>query len=79
MPTAPTATQLISFPVSVMMLDYGQSGLPNGTIGVPYSKKMNVLGGTAPYTVSQVNAYYESLAGRPRAQLEYIHSCGNPS
>ena len=56
-----TATQLLSFPVSVMMLDYGQSGLPNGTIGVPYSKKMNVLGGTAPYTVSQVNAYYSPL------------------
>jgi large repetitive protein len=56
-----TATQQVSFQVSVMMMDYGQSGLPNGTIGVPYSKKMNVLGGTAPYTMSQVNAYYNPL------------------
>ncbi|MCX6629734.1 MAG: putative Ig domain-containing protein, partial [Candidatus Solibacter sp.] len=39
--------------MSPMIVDNADR-LPNGTLGVAYSKKLRVLGGTAPYTVTQV-------------------------
>ena len=56
-----TATQIFSFQVSVMMVDYGSDGLPNGTIGVFYSKTLRALGGKMPYTVSQIDTFYNPL------------------
>ena len=58
--TGASATQTIPFVVSNLMVD-GNDRLPNGTVGVVYSKMLRVLGGTAPYTVSQIGAFFQPL------------------
>jgi hypothetical protein len=51
--TGATATNTFPLNVSVLTVD-GNDYLPSGTIGVPYSKTLRVVGGSAPYTVSQI-------------------------
>jgi len=44
-----TVTETFPFTISPMVQDVSD-GLPNGTLGVLYSKTLRVLGGTAPYS-----------------------------
>ncbi len=51
--TGATATNTFPLNVSVLTVD-GNDYLPSGTIGVPYSKTLRVVGGSGPYTVSEI-------------------------
>ena len=67
----PKASATIIFPlkVSVLTVD-GSDFLPYGTIGVPYSKTLRVLGGNGPYTVSQLaGAFPDGLSFNAAAFL----------
>ena len=48
-----TTTQMFPLKVSVLFVD-GADYLPAGTRGTAYSKTLRVLGGTAPYSVTQL-------------------------
>ena len=58
--TGLSATVTSPFTVSALIVDNGDN-LPNGTLGATYSRKLRVLGGTGPYTVSQVNTVSNPL------------------
>ena len=55
-----SATTSYPFLVSVLVVDGGDY-LPNGTVGVAYGKTLRVLGGTAPYSVTQANTLFNPL------------------
>ncbi|MBV8842327.1 MAG: putative Ig domain-containing protein, partial [Bryobacterales bacterium] len=50
--------------VSALTVD-GNDHLPNGTLFTPYSKTLRVLGGTGPYTISQIAGLTDELNPLP--------------
>ncbi|HSU69443.1 MAG TPA: putative Ig domain-containing protein, partial [Tepidisphaeraceae bacterium] len=54
------ANAALLFNISTLGVD-GIDTLPGGAVGTPYSKKLRVIGGTGPYTVSPLNALNQPL------------------
>jgi len=56
------ATAGLSFPLTVTpLMVEGSDFLPNGTVGVAYSRTLRVLGGSGPYSYSLYNPLFQPL------------------